>query len=314
MRQLDPIAILCSDLHLSHKPPLWRSAEPDWYAAQDRPLSQLRNLSSGLRVPVVIAGDIFDDGWRPHRCPPELINFAMRALPAACYAIPGQHDLPYHRYEDRFKSAYWTLVEAKTIVDLHDGKWLSYGDNLILHGFPWNCPIIPNRCKRKSDLEVHLVVAHAYIWIKDHGFPGAKEEHHARSYATALQTYDAAVFGDNHKHFHKVVNDFHLWNNGTFMRRKSDEKDYQPAIGILTRSGKVIRHELDVSQDKFLTTEEVMERVLNSGAIFGDFAKTLENLGEGPINFSELCRQVLESSSKGEAVRNVVIRLLGGSQ
>ncbi len=197
VRKLDPIAILCSDLHLSHKPPLWRSAEPDWYAAQDRPLSQLRNLSSGLRVPVVIAGDIFDDGWRPHRCPPELINFAMRALPAACYAIPGQHDLPYHRYEDRFKSAYWTLVEAKTIVDLHDGKWLSYGDNLILHGFPWNCPIIPNRCKRKSDLEVHLVVAHAYIWIKDHGFPGAKEEHHARSYATALQTYDAAVFGDN---------------------------------------------------------------------------------------------------------------------
>lgn len=312
MQRLDPIAILCSDLHLSHKPPLWRSCEENWYEAMDRQLYQLRELSAGLRVPVIIAGDIFDDGWRPHRCPPELINFAMRALPAACYAIPGQHDLPYHRYEDRFKSAYWTLVTSKTIVDIPPDKVLYTGENLVLHGFPWNHPITPNKHKRKSDLEVHLVVAHAYIWTKDHSYPGAKEEQHARAYAPALQTYDAAVFGDNHSSFHKVVHDFHLWNGGTFYRRKSDEKNYQPAVGILTRSGKVVRHELDVSQDKFLTTEEVVERVLNSGAIFGDFAKALENLGEGPINFSELCRQALESGDKDKAVRNVVIRLLGG--
>ena len=32
------LAILCSDLHLQMKPPVARSAEPDWFAAMRRPL------------------------------------------------------------------------------------------------------------------------------------------------------------------------------------------------------------------------------------------------------------------------------------
>ena len=83
------MCIACGDIHLSHNPPVARSAEKDWYAAQLRSLSELNSLKSKLQVPVVCTGDVFDDGWRPSRCPAELINFAIDNLP---FMFPS-HDL-----------------------------------------------------------------------------------------------------------------------------------------------------------------------------------------------------------------------------
>ena len=40
-KQNKVIAILSADWHLSHHPPVWRSAEPDWYAAMQRPLEEV---------------------------------------------------------------------------------------------------------------------------------------------------------------------------------------------------------------------------------------------------------------------------------
>src|SRR5690606_2165772 len=57
-------ALLVADIHLSHRPPIARAAEPDWYAAMERQLFQLRYLSDHYRAPVICAGDVFDDGWR----------------------------------------------------------------------------------------------------------------------------------------------------------------------------------------------------------------------------------------------------------
>ena len=99
------IAVCCSDIHLSHRPPKLREAEPNWYAAQARVLSQVRAVVETHKCPLIVAGDVFDEGWRAHKCPPELVNFAIRHLPV-CYAVPGQHDLPHHRYADVDKSAY----------------------------------------------------------------------------------------------------------------------------------------------------------------------------------------------------------------
>ena len=99
------IAIFAADLHLSLKAPIWRSTEQDWFEAMLRPLVELRTLATLHNCPIVYAGDIFDK-WNS---PPELINFAIEHLPKG-HAIPGQHDLPLHNYEDIRKSAYWTLV------------------------------------------------------------------------------------------------------------------------------------------------------------------------------------------------------------
>src|ERR1700761_1543949 len=103
-------AILLSDLHLSHKCPIARSDEKSWYDAMERPWKQVKKLAGNC--PIVCGGDFFNDGWRPHNCPPELINWAIDVLPSSIFSVAGQHDLKHHRVETIKETAFWTLVKA----------------------------------------------------------------------------------------------------------------------------------------------------------------------------------------------------------
>ena len=191
------IAILCSDLHLSLTAPVARTAEPDWLAAQGRVLKQVRLLQElAFDVPVIYAGDVFDR-WNVS---PELINWVIDNLPHG-YAIPGQHDLPLHQYEDVNRSAYWTLVKAGVIEDLEYGKPIVVNDRLVLYGFPWGKKILSLADPIKGKLNVAVV--HAYCWKAGYCYPGASQSVGVAEMSKMLSGYDAATFGDNHLYWMK---------------------------------------------------------------------------------------------------------------
>ena len=186
------LAILCSDLHLSHTPPSIRTATPDWYEVMEHYLCQLRDLQTKYDCPVICAGDLFDN-WHS---PPELINFAIDHLPSKMFCVPGQHDLPNHSYSEMHRSAYWTLVKAKRIVNLHPSTPVEAGNNLTLHGFPWGEELYD---LKKDDNRIHIAVIHKYIYKnKRTAFYGVNKNSHVNKIKSQLKGYDAAVFGDNH--------------------------------------------------------------------------------------------------------------------
>jgi hypothetical protein len=136
------VAVVVSDLHLTLKPPVGRSEEKDWLGVQANYLTQLGNLAlvgSMLPIPILIAGDIFDR-WN---APAELINFVIAHMPKYTWAIPGQHDLPHHNYDEITKSAYWTLVEAGCIYNIPPHQPVNTHTSLRVHGFPWGCKLTP---------------------------------------------------------------------------------------------------------------------------------------------------------------------------
>lgn len=53
----DLVAVLVSDIHLSQKPPVARSAEGSWYQAMQRQLAEVKRVAKG--APVLCAGDVF---------------------------------------------------------------------------------------------------------------------------------------------------------------------------------------------------------------------------------------------------------------
>jgi len=112
------VAVACSDIHFSHSAPVARSAEPDWYAAQERAWRQVEDLASEHKVDIIIAGDIFDK-WHANKTP-QLINWTIAQFQCSrmIRAIPGQHDLPDHRLDQRHHAAYGTLMAADVIDDL----------------------------------------------------------------------------------------------------------------------------------------------------------------------------------------------------
>jgi hypothetical protein len=310
------VAILCSDLHLSHKPPIARSVEPDWYKTMGRYLKQLRDLADHHKAPVVCAGDIFDDGWRPHRCPPELINFAIAHLPRM-YAIPGQHDLPYHRYDMVERSAYWTLVEAGVIKDLCPVDEVTIlpkakpdQKEVIVFPFPWGFPVKPP--PGTSPEFIHLCVAHQYVWCAEKGYPGAPEDQHIRFVLENLRGYDVALFGDNHKGFIWSREGWPtVFNHGTFIRRKSDEREYQPHVGLLYSDGGIVLLPYKTDKDRWIDVASTTEKLANESGLDGELLLAeLASLGDSTINFHEAVKRFLEKHNTNDRVTALVMELL----
>lgn len=299
-----PIAILCSDLHLSLTAPVARSAEPDWLAAQKRQLDQLRALHRELRVPVICAGDILDH-WRS---PPELLNFAIENLPHGMLAIPGQHDLPLHNYGDIRKSGYHTLCQAGVIENLHPGTPVPLpGSRVLVWGFPWGFPVKPVGKSR----DLNLAVVHAFIWqSKETAYPGAPEEATVSARSKSLAGYNAAVFGDNHKPFLTHKNGCVVFNHGGFQRRRSDERNHRPSLGLLMDDLTVELHPLDCSQDLWIDQEKAR---LEEGEEFNarSLMKELKKLSQDDeISFRNAMHRYLQVYQVSPGAQRIILEAM----
>lgn len=298
------ICILLSDIHLSLSPPVWRTAEPNWLEAMKRPLREVKEMQSEYGCPVICAGDIFNR-WNSS---PELINFALRNLPDM-YAIPGQHDLPLHRYEDLYRSAYWTLVHAGKIQSLPLDCCVVLG-NIVLRGFPFGFKI--ETCSKRFDGRIHIAVVHDYVWIPGKSYLDAPSENKLKRTRRELTTYDVIQYGDNHKGFTirsqgKPV----IFNCGTFMRRASDEKDYKPQVGLLLSSGDVETHYLNISKDKSIKT--LSDKVVEEEFDMKTFIEELEKLGDTSLDFVEAMKRYLEKNKKkvNEETKKILLKAMG---
>jgi hypothetical protein len=305
MKVKHPILIVCADLHLSLKPPVCR-ADDDWREVQAGYLKQLTDLSfklgKELWLPVVIAGDIFDR-WNAS---PELLTFAFQHLPPVVFAVPGQHDLPNHRTDEMHRSGYGVLVEAKRIIDLDE--YVDPNHHYSLHGFGWGKDIKPFLDDKHPHKCVHIAVVHKYIWTVEHAYPGAPEDAHAGMFMPKLKGYDVAVFGDNHKGFSmKLKTGTQLLNCGGFMRRRSDEIDSHPQVGVIYDDGSVETVKLNIACDRFKAPEEMI-RVMDVD--MRAFADQLEQLGEHGLDFREIVKRSLPSMDLPAPVRELVERSL----
>ena len=298
----EPLAVLASDLHFSHVQPVAR-AEPSWYEAQGRYIKQLSDRADDYDAPIIVAGDIFDR-WKPVSSPPELINFLLDTLPTI-YAICGQHDCPDHRYDQRHRSPYGTLVRAGKIHDLLPDRMTGFG-RLCVHGFPWGYPIKPRESGIGDGGTVHLAVVHAYIWTSGHAYPDAPADQAAEYYKPKLAGYDAAVFGDNHRGF---MLGCRLINCGTFMRRKSDEKSYRPMIGVLWHDAGTVwiePHYLDTSGDRWIEESTAESAKLTALDVSG-LIESLQEAGLDSLDFRFELNREMDARNVSAGVRRMIL-------
>ena len=285
-------------------------------SAQSRPLEEVSDLQERYECPNLCAGDIFDrsrkiaDGWNAS---PELINFAIDCLPDM-YAIPGQHDLPQHQYEDIHRSAYWTLVEAGKIKNILPNDIKIINNYLAVYGFPPGYKIERSKQNHNFDEDGFVIaVVHDYVWIKGSSYPDAPKDKslqdrnntHNKIYDGKLYGYDVIVYGDNHKGFSKRIGETIIFNCGTLMRRKSDEIDYKPQVGLLLSNGEVVPHYLDISQDKYI--EKAADTEVNDSLDMSEFFNELEKLGNSALDFKEAMKQFLHSGKTLTEVKQIIL-------
>ena len=310
-KQNKVIAILTADWHLSHNPPVWRSAEPDWYEAMKRPLEEIENLSYKYDCPVFCAGDILNI-W--NSCA-ELINWLIKHIPQlhSFFAIAGQHDMPEHNIENMYRSAYETLALSKKIIDLDEGE-LEPLENFNLHVFPFGEKIQSVSNKKINKRLKNIAIVHDYVWSGKHKYPKAPTNKNIniqradtnKFINNKLYGYDVIVYGDNHKGFLTKVGNTTIFNCGTLMRRKSDEIDYKPQVGLLYSDGTVEPHYLDISKDKHLTIEQGKDLIEQSTIDFRRFAKEMASLGDTELDFKEMWKQYCQINKVSKVIDNIV--------
>ena len=298
---MKPIAIFMSDLHLSLTPPACR-ADKDWLAVQAGYLEQVDALREGdTEIPIIIAGDIFDR-WNP---PNELVHFALRHLPDNVMSIPGQHDLPNHRIDDMFRSGYGVLVEARKLQHIAGRKEMQGPGNTRISGFGWGQEITRPRTK---DNAFQIAVIHKYIWAGDRKYPDAPADCEVTGMQKQFAGYDMVVAGDNHKGFLVTQSSgTRVLNCGGFIRRKSDEIDYRPCVGLLFELGTVKRHKLDTSADVFQS--EVAAHP-ETAVDLQSFIQGLEELGEHGLNFREMVKNHLRTEDLSLGAKQIIMEAL----
>lgn len=236
-----------ADVHYSHDVPVNRieSTREEWYDYMEKHTQRLYYFLKAHKIKVLtISGDIFHK-WNS---PPELINFVMKmfknfkAEGVTILAIPGQHDLPMHNYEDIRKSAYWSLVEAGVIQTLGPGGAVvqtSDKGTIQFHGFPWGRNLA--ECSNLSPFDntiPKVALIHDYCYTNEIGkFPGVSERKHCFNWSNILtmHRFDYAFFGDNHLGFlHKATGSTFIYNCGAFLKRKTDDQ-HSTWIGLLCK-------------------------------------------------------------------------------
>jgi hypothetical protein len=219
------------------------------------------------------------------------------------YAIPGQHDLPLHNLEDIRRSGFWTLVKEGTIQYLAPGEIADF-EGFYSQGFSWGCSITEPQCGGKTK----IALVHEYIHTPATAYPGAPAELAASKKKYGEMGWHLVVHGDNHKGFLLRHGDHEIFNCGTLMRRKSDEIDYKPQVGLVHGDGTVEAHFLDTSKD-------VIERVgyeESNKEIPGisEFIEELASLEDTSLDFVEAMKQYMEKESVDESVKSAILEAM----
>lgn len=309
-------AIFAADFHFSDRPPAARAAEADWLKTQAGYLKQVRRLCEKYACPLIGAGDWFDDGWRAGRCSPALISMVLRNLPTRTYGIPGQHDLPHHRLDRWRDSAFGVLVEAGKLAYLQPDQPVEVEGKapLRLWGFPWGHTLTPlsNPC----DFFLEVAVVHAYVWVKGRGHAQAPADSRFKNLKPRFRGYDAAVVGDNHtpweiegggKGFPAV------FNCGGFVRRRADEANHRPRVGLLYGNGTVESYYLNISGDKLdAGAPDTASEAPPPEGLAELVAELKRNTDKG-LDFPRAVKRWLDAHWVDNEVRERVLESLGNS-
>lgn len=292
------ITIFASDIHLSSKAPIWRSAEPNWFEAQKRVLKELEELKNKYECPIFCAGDIFDD-WASDA---ELINFALEYMPQM-FCIPGQHDLPNHNINEIGRSAYWTLVKAGKIVSTNNP--IIVGKGMVVHGFPFG-----RRIKRPWDVGTHIAMIHQYNWIPKANYQKANPKKKITNNRKEFKGFDIVVCGDNHIPFECKIGKTLFWNCGSLMRRHSDEIKHRPRVGLLLEDGTMRSHKLkSYLADKYVTDNVKFTKEAEMDLT--ELATELQKLNEARFDFALAINLYKERYNIPTDVMNIILKSIG---
>ena len=157
-----------------------------------------------------------------------------------------------------------------------------------------------------------MALVHAYIWKTGHTFPGAPQENHIEEWRKKLGGFAVALFGDNHRGFLDRSKRPIICNSGGFMRRKSDEREYQPCFFSIYEGGHVDRLPLLGDNEIYNEIAQPYEAAVNDGAqSLQEFIAELDNLTDTRLDFVEAVNRYIRKNGLEPEAAAILKEALG---
>ncbi len=255
--------------------------------------------------PVVYPGDLFDK-WKSS---PELEALAILKLPKG-YAVPGNHDLPYHNTDLFDRASLAVLTAAGTVECLHKEGSLAEKLDSFITGFPEGSSLKGAHMERDKNDRLQIALMHEMVWSKDRPYPGCEADN-AKRLMKKMKNFDLIVTGDNHAQFVVENNDQILVNAGSFMRMSADQKDFKPAVYLYYADDHEVER-IPIPIEKNVISRDHLDKVNKKQGRMNAFVKALNDQIEVGMSFEKNVEMYLKKNKIEKHIRTLVEETIDG--
>ena len=277
--------ICMADLHLRESNPRYRKDQ--FQVAQYKKVKWILDQSLSYRVPILIAGDVFNSPKTPY----SLTNTYMEVFgnhPYEIFAVAGQHDLRYHVAN----------IENTPLGTLSIGVALSLTGNKSIQMAGWN---------EKIPKEGKLILLTHRCVTKD-APPFFLED--AISAETMLRNhpnYRFIISGDYHVPHTTEIKGRWLINSGSVMRSNKDQQDHKPRVYLVDTEKNTVKPlfiPIEPASKVFdfaaISREDKTDRT-----VISDFIQAIQVKSNRP-NFPKILEQVVKKANPNKSVHHII--------
>jgi len=285
--------IITGDWHLRKDVPVCRTGmtEEEWEELQFNAVCVLLDSAEAFGASLLNTGDIF------HKSQPYygilnqlnyyLSNYSLKIM----RKLAGNHDLPYHSWEN-VKNSAWEAVKCKALSADFTGAF-HYGTEPV-------------------DPDSEIIITHQLVFPDEKSRP---MDHIGKTAEELSQEFPKAKWiftGDYHRRFHvETSNGCHVINPGCLTRQVADFDDYKPGYYLVnTEIGSVEWFEIGIDTEPLYTyhievAAERNERIESFIEVLKDGAGSGKDKRKMPT-FTEVLERKIANKNISAKVRDII--------
>lgn len=263
--------ICTADWHLRADKPRCRLDE-DWLSFQEGIVEWIVDKANEYSCGINIVGDIFDTP----NVPASIISMFLRQI-SKCKEgvqfIAGNHDLPYHSFENLDNSSIGIIYEAaqhhsKLYHGMACGRWADFD------------------CEEKGPNINKALFIHRLVFENSKTIPPNVQAITASELLDEYPDKNWIFTGDNHHAFHYEKKGRHVLNPGCITRQASDFIQYQPSIYFVDTDENIVEA-IPIPDTGELVTDAYIQEANAREDRIGAFVEGVKKNGKISLSFTD---------------------------
>jgi hypothetical protein len=263
---------------------------------QRKQLGQVAGYVRKHGLPLIIQGDLFDRSVPGSAVLNLFLEFVNLLPPNSLYVYAGNHDLPYHSWDQVESSAFGTLWR---IIQSGTGKI----------GYPEQFGQVANWGTEFTGEKTGLRFLHRLVFPDTASLPPNVNATVAPELLHEFPDDQWVFVGDYHHKFHYQWNGRHVVNPGCLNVQSADMIGYKPSMYLVDTDTGVLE-ELFITDDSSLLTDAYIQQETAREDRIQQFVSGIKTTGEFSLDFEKNVECEMLAADLSPAVEQQIRELM----